>query len=79
MRERWGEVMSEAILVREWGEEAFHHRVLEFETRGYVARRETYRITPEMNPETGEIIHLHTIEMFSLEPAPQSSDGEGAV
>ena len=58
------EVMSEAVLVREWGAEAFHHRVLEFETRGYIARRETYRITPEMNPETGEIIHLHMIEMF---------------
>lgn len=68
--------MSEAVLVREWGAEAFHHRVLEFETRGYIARLETYRITPEMNPETGEIIHLHTIEMFSLEPATQSSDGE---
>lgn len=68
--------MSEAVLVREWGAEAFHHRVLEFEARGYIARRETYRITPEMNPETGEIIHLHTIEMFSL---TQSSDGEDAA
>ena len=35
--------MSEAVLVREWGAEAFHHRVLEFETRGYIARRETYQ------------------------------------
>jgi hypothetical protein len=60
--------LSEAVLVREWGAEAFHHRVLEFEARGYIARRETYRITPEMNPETGEVIHLHTIEM-----SPQSA------
>jgi len=57
-------IMSEAVLVREWGAEAFHDRVLEFESQGYIARRETYCITPEMNPETGEIIHLHTIEMF---------------
>jgi hypothetical protein len=57
--------MSDAVLVREWGAEAFHHRVLDFETRGYIARRETYRVTAEMNPETGEIIHLHTIEMFT--------------
>ena len=57
--------MSEALYVREWGAEAFHRRVLELENRGYVARRETYRITPEMNPETGEIVHLHTIEMLA--------------
>ena len=55
--------MNEALIVREWGAQAFHHRVVELEARGYVARRETYRITPEMNPETGEIIHLYTIEM----------------
>jgi len=71
--------MSEAVFVREWGAEAFHHRVLEFETRGFVARRETYRITPEMNPETGEIIHLHTIEMLSSKLTTQSSDGEDAI
>jgi hypothetical protein len=58
--------MSEAIIVREWGAEAFHRQVLEFEEKGYVARRETYSITPEVNPETGEIIHLHTIEMYTL-------------
>jgi hypothetical protein len=71
--------MSAAVLVREWGEDAFHHRVLEFEIQGYIARRETYRITPEMNPETGEIIHLHTIEIFSSETTTQSSDGEDTV
>jgi hypothetical protein len=67
--------MREPILIREWGAEAFHARVLDLETRGYVARRETYRITPEVNPETGEIIHLHTIEMFAVKPAtnPQTA------
>jgi ArsR family metal-binding transcriptional regulator len=30
-----------------------------------IARRETYRITAVMNPETGGIIHLHTMEMFA--------------
>jgi hypothetical protein len=57
--------MSDPIFVREWGAEAFHRRVLELEARGYVARRETYRITPEVNPETGEIVHLHTMEMLA--------------
>ena len=57
--------MDEALLIREWGAEAFHKRVLDLEGRGYIARRETYRITPEMHPETGEIIHLHTIEMLA--------------
>ena len=56
---------QEAILVREWGAEAFHERVLKLEKKGYITRLETYRITPEMNPDTGEIINLHTIEMLS--------------
>jgi hypothetical protein len=67
--------MGEPLLIREWGAEAFHHRVLDLETKGYVARRETYRITAETNPETGAIIHLHTIEMITAN-ANQSSDGE---
>ena len=57
--------MFEPLLVREWGGDAFHKRVLELEGRGFVAKLESYRITPEMNPETGEIIHLHSIEMFA--------------
>ena len=56
--------MENAILVRAWQAEAFHKRVLELESEGYVARRETYQITPEMNSETGEVIHLYTIEMI---------------
>ncbi len=56
--------MSDPILVREWGADAFHKRVLELETRGYVARRESYRIDSEMDPETGKITLLHTIEMY---------------
>lgn len=60
--------MNDAILVREWNPSAFHERVLELDKRGYVARRETYSITPEMNPETGEIIHLYMIEMFLPDP-----------
>jgi hypothetical protein len=60
--------MSDAILVREWNCNTFHKRVLELETKGYIARRETYRITAETNPETGEIIHLYTIEVFVPDP-----------
>ena len=55
--------MGNVIIVREWDSDLFHRRVLEMEGEGYVAQRETYSITPEMNPETGEIIHLHTIEL----------------
>ena len=56
--------MSDVIVIREWDADSFHRRVLELEAKGYVARRETYRITPEMSPETGEIVHLHAIEML---------------
>jgi ribulose-5-phosphate 4-epimerase/fuculose-1-phosphate aldolase len=59
--------ISKVVVVREWDSEVFHRRVLELESQGYVARRESYRITPEMNPETGEVIHLHTIELFRPE------------
>ncbi len=61
--------MSNVIIVRDWDPDAFHRRVLELEAEGYVTRRETYSITPEMNPETGEIIHLHAIEMRKPSPA----------
>jgi hypothetical protein len=61
--------VSDAILVREWDANDFHRHVLDLETKGYVARRETYRIIPETNPETGEVIHLYAIEMFLSEPA----------
>jgi hypothetical protein len=55
--------MQDVIVVREWDANSFHRRVLELEAQGYEARRDTYRISPEMNPETGNIVHLHTIEM----------------
>ena len=51
------------ILVREWDNDAFHARVLELEKQGYVARRESYRVTAEMNPETGWITHVHSMEL----------------
>jgi hypothetical protein len=36
--------------------------------QGYITRRESYRVTPEMNPETGRIIHLHTVELRQAGP-----------
>jgi len=54
---------GKVIVVREWDADSFHRRVLELEAQGYVARRDTYKITPEMHPETGTIIHLHSIEL----------------
>jgi hypothetical protein len=55
--------MSNNVVICEWDCDAFHRRVLELETRGYVALRDTYTVTPEMNPDTGVIIHLYSIEI----------------
>jgi hypothetical protein len=57
-----------AIVVSEWDADAFHRRVSDLELQGYVVRRETYRITPETNPETGRIVHLHTVELYQTDP-----------
>ena len=55
--------MSDTILIREWDADLFHRRVLDLEGQGYEARLESYKVVPEMNPETGEIIHLHVVEL----------------
>lgn len=62
------EVMSESenITVREWDPEVFHRRVLELEAEGYTASLDSYQVLPEMNPETGEIIHLRIVEMRKM-------------
>jgi hypothetical protein len=57
---------GDAIVVFEWDTDAFHRRVSELALQGYVVRRETYRITPEMNPETGCIVHLHMVELYRV-------------
>ena len=64
--------MSKVTMVREWDAETFHARVLELEKQGYVARRETYTIRAEMHPETGWIVHLHSIEMVKEEEEAKS-------
>jgi hypothetical protein len=56
-------IVGEPIVIREWNADEFHRRVLGLEKRGYIARSESYQIVPEMNSETGEIIHLWTIEL----------------
>jgi len=56
----------EVKIIRDWDSDIFHRRVLELEDQGYAARRDTYRITPETHPETGEIVHLHSIELVRL-------------
>lgn len=55
---------EDVILVREWDSDTFHQKVLELEAKGYIARQESHNVIPEMDPETGKIIHLHTIEML---------------
>jgi hypothetical protein len=63
-----GDAASNAIVLNEWDADTFHRRVLDLELQGYVVRRETYRVTPEMNPETGLIVHLHTVELYQATP-----------
>jgi hypothetical protein len=60
--------MQNTELVREWDSDTFHRRVMELESRGYSSREGTYRISAEMNPETGAIVHLHSIEMIKEDP-----------
>ena len=62
--ENAGDPPFEVKIVRDWDADVFHERVLQLESQGYISRRETYRITPETNPETGEVLHLHSIELL---------------
>ena len=55
--------MSKVLQVREWDVDTFHKKVLQLESEGYVSRLESYRIVADMNPDTGIVVHLHTIEM----------------
>ncbi len=59
--------MADIQVVREWDADRFHQKVLELEAQGYVSQRETYKITAEMDPETGLIVHLHSMEMHKGE------------
>ena len=52
------------IIVREWDADLFHKRVIDLESEGYVARRDSYRIIADMNPENGVITHVYSIEMY---------------
>jgi hypothetical protein len=55
--------MSQVTLVREWDAEQFHAKILELENKGWITRKESYKIMPEMNPETGIVSHVHSIEL----------------
>lgn len=54
---------DQLITVTDFDPELFHKKVMELEADGYVANRESYRVTPDMNPEDGTVVHLHSIEM----------------
>jgi hypothetical protein len=66
--------MTDVLIVSDWDSESFHKKVLEMEAKGYVSRKETYRISPEVNPETGLVTHLYTIEMYRAD----ENEAEGA-
>ena len=65
--------MTETTVVSEWDAERFHQKVLELESQGYIARRESYRIAAEMNPETGIVSHVHSIELYRPRAVDDSS------
>jgi hypothetical protein len=62
--DRQRKIKMEPLLVREWDNEQFHRRVLDLESSGYAARRETYSVNAEQDPETGYVVHLYCIEMY---------------
>jgi hypothetical protein len=70
--------MTETLTVRGWEADLFHRRVLEMTAQGYTVIRESYQITPEMHPETGEIIHLHQIDLERRQGHPDEPDEGGA-
>jgi hypothetical protein len=59
--------MAEVVQVREWDADSFHKKVLQLEAEGYVSRLESYRIVADMNPDTGIVRHVHTMEMYRPE------------
>jgi hypothetical protein len=67
-----GAAAGNAIVVNEWDADTFHRLVSGLELQGYVVRRESYRVTPEMNPETGQIVHLRTVELYR--PFPDADE-----
>lgn len=62
--------MSQVLLVQAWDADEFHRRVRELDQQGWRARRESYRITADVNPETGEVRHLYAIEMQREDTGP---------
>ncbi len=54
---------EQVTIVREWDADVFHAKVMELEKQGWESRRDTYRVTAEMNPETGWVTHVHSIEL----------------
>ncbi len=62
--------MQNVVTVREWNADEFHRKVMELEAKGYVSRLDSYRVTAEMDPETGVIVHLHSIELNKNEDSP---------
>lgn len=63
---------NDVIIVREFDPDLFHARVLELEQKGYIARRDSYRILADMSPEDGRIVHLHMIELSRPGPDQRS-------
>jgi hypothetical protein len=55
--------MSQVTMVREWDADQFHAKVIELENKGWQTRQDSYKIIPEMNPETGIVSHVHSIEL----------------
>ncbi len=54
---------EKTIGVAECDSDEFHCKVAGWEARGYRPLLDTYKIAPEMDPYTGRIWYLHSIDM----------------
>jgi hypothetical protein len=59
---------AETIIVVEWDAAVFHQQVASWEALGYRALLDTYEIQAEIDPETGEVRHQHTIVLEKSDP-----------
>jgi len=56
--------LPSTVFLRECYFDVFNKKLSELEQDGYVSRWETYKITPELHPDTGIVQHVYTMELY---------------
>ena len=56
--------LPSTVFLRECYFDVFNKKLSELEEDGYVSRWETYKITPELHPDTGIEQHVYTMELY---------------